>query len=179
MTALLNALTAEQEQIKTWRHALHRQPETAFEERHTAGYIAKLLRAWGYEVAEGVGKTGVVARLKAGDGKNSIGLRADIDALPVPEMSESEYKSTVEGKSHACGHDGHSAMLLGAAQYLAKTRNFNGTVNLIFQPAEEIMGGAPAMINDGLFERFPMEAVFGMHNMPGLELGKIYFTPAR
>ncbi|MBK7541165.1 MAG: amidohydrolase [Candidatus Competibacteraceae bacterium] len=177
MIALLNALTAEQEQIKTWRHALHRQPETAFEERHTAGYIAKLLRAWGYEVAEGVGKTGVVARLKAGDGKNSIGLRADIDALPVPEMSESEYKSTVEGKSHACGHDGHSAMLLGAAQYLAKTRNFNGTVNLIFQPAEEIMGGAPAMINDGLFERFPMEAVFGMHNMPGLELGKIYFTP--
>ena len=177
MTALLNALTAEQEQIKTWRHDLHRKPETAFEEKDTAGYIAKLLRDWGYEVAEGVGKTGVVARLQAGDGKKSIGLRADTDALPVQEMTESDHKSTVPGKSHMCGHDGHSAMLLGAAQHLAKTRDFNGVVNLIFQPAEEIMGGAPAMIEDGLFERFPMDAVFGMHNMPGLDLGKLYFTP--
>jgi hippurate hydrolase len=177
MTTLLNALTAEQEQIKTWRHHLHRQPELAFDERNTAAYIAGLLRSWGYEVAEGIGKTGVVARMTVGNGQKSIGLRADTDALPVQEMAESDYKSTVEGKSHACGHDAHSAMLLGAAYYLAKTRSFNGTVNLIFQPAEEIMGGAPAMIKDGLFERFPMDAIFGMHNMPTLELGKLYFTP--
>ena len=176
MDTLLNALSADQEQMKAWRHHLHRHPEVAFDEHNTARYIADLLRGWGYEVAEGVGKTGVVARLRCGDGKKSIGLRADTDALAVQEMIASEHKSTIEGKSHTCGHDGHSAMLLGAAQYLARTRAFNGTVNLIFQPAEEIMGGAVAMIKDGLFERFPMDAVFGMHNMPTLERGKLYFT---
>ncbi|MBN8443619.1 MAG: amidohydrolase [Thauera sp.] len=176
MDTLLSALSADQEQMKSWRHHMHRHPEIAFDEHNTAGYIAELLRGWGYEVTEGIGKTGLVARMKCGDGTKSIGLRADTDALAVQEMIEGEHKSTVEGKSHTCGHDGHSAMLLGAAQYLARTRAFNGTVNLIFQPAEEIMGGAVAMIKDGLFERFPMDAVFGMHNMPTLERGKLYFT---
>jgi len=176
MSTLLNALTAEQEQMKAWRHHMHQHPEVAFEEHNTARYIADLLRGWGYEVTENIGKTGLVARMSCGDGKKSIGLRADTDALAVQEMIEGDHKSTIPGKSHTCGHDGHSAMLLGAAHYLAHTRAFNGTVNLIFQPAEEIMGGAVAMIKDGLFERFPMDAVFGMHNMPTLERGKLYFT---
>lgn len=176
MDTLLNALSAGQEQMKVWRHHMHQYPEVAFDEHNTARYIADLLRNWGYEVTEGIGKTGLVGKLSCGDGKKSIGLRADIDALAVQETIESAHKSTIAGKSHTCGHDGHSAMLLGAAEYLARTRAFNGTVNLIFQPAEEVMGGAVAMINDGLFERFPMDAVFGVHNMPGLERGKLYFT---
>lgn len=176
MSTLLNALTADQEQMKAWRHHMHQHPEVAFEEHKTARYIADLLRGWGYEVTENIGKTGLVARMSCGDGRKSIGLRADTDALAVQEMIEGGHKSTIPGKSHTCGHDGHSAMLLGAAHYLAHTRAFNGTVNLIFQPAEEIMGGAVAMIKDGLFERFPMDAVFGMHNMPTLERGKLYFT---
>ncbi|MCK6386196.1 MAG: M20 family metallopeptidase [Zoogloea sp.] len=176
MNSLLNALNADQEQMQAWRHHLHRHPEVAFDEHNTARYIAELLRSWGYAVTEGVGKTGVVASLTVGDSPKAIGLRADTDALAVQEMSDSEHKSTIPGKSHTCGHDGHSAMLLGAARYLAEKKSFNGTVHLIFQPAEEVMGGAPAMIADGLFERFPMEAVFGMHNMPSLERGKLYFT---
>ena len=176
MSTLLNALTADQEHMKTWRHHLHRHPELAFDEHQTASYIAQLLRSWGYTVTEGIGKTGVVASLTVGTSQKAIGLRADTDALPVQEAVESDHKSTVAGKSHTCGHDGHSAMLLGAAHYLARTQAFNGTVHLIFQPAEEIMGGAPAMIKDGLFERFPMDAIFGMHNMPTLERGKLYFT---
>lgn len=176
MNTLLQELANDEKQITGWRHHMHRHPELAFEERHTAEYITGLLRSWGYEVATGIGKTGIVASLSAGTGTKAIGLRADIDALPVTEQAAGEHRSTVAGRSHTCGHDGHSAMLLGAAQHLARTRNFNGTVRLIFQPAEEVMGGALAMIDDGLFERFPMDAVFGMHNMPGLELGKIHFT---
>ena len=176
MNSLLNALNADQEQMQAWRHHLHRHPEVAFDEHNTARYIAELLRSWGYAVTEGVGKTGVVASLTVGDSPKAIGLRADTDALAVQEMSDSDHKSTIPGKSHTCGHDGHSAMLLAAARYLAEKKSFNGTVHLIFQPAEEVMGGAPAMIADGLFERFPMEAVFGMHNMPTLERGKLYFT---
>lgn len=176
MNELLNALSADQEQMQSWRHHMHRHPEVAFDEHNTARYIADLLRCWGYTVTEGVGKTGVVASLTVGDGKKAIGLRADTDALAVQELTDSDHKSTIPGKSHTCGHDGHSAMLLGAARYLAEKKPFNGTVHLIFQPAEEVMGGAPAMIADGLFERFPMDAVFGMHNMPSLERGKLYFT---
>ena len=176
MNSLLNALNADQEQMQAWRHHLHRHPEVAFDEHNTARYIAELLRGWGYRVTEGVGKTGVVASLTVGDSPKAIGLRADTDALAVQEMSDSDHKSSIPGKSHTCGHDGHSAMLLGAARYLAEKKSFNGTVHLIFQPAEEIMGGAPAMIADGLFERFPMDAAFGMHNMPTLERGKLYFT---
>ena len=176
MNDLLNALSANQEQMQGWRHHMHRHPEVAFDEHNTARYIAELLRSWGYAVTEGVGKTGVVASLTVGDSPKAIGLRADTDALAVQEMSDTDHKSTIPGKSHTCGHDGHSAMLLGAARYLAEKKPFNGTVHLIFQPAEEVMGGAPAMIADGLFERFPMDAVFGMHNMPSLERGKLYFT---
>ncbi len=176
MNSLLNALNADQEQMQAWRHHLHRHPEVAFDEHNTARYIAELLRSWGYAVTEGVGKTGVVASMTVGDSPKAIGLRADTDALAVQEMSDSDHKSSIPGKSHTCGHDGHTAMLLGAARYLAEKKSFNGTVHLIFQPAEEVMGGAPAMIADGLFERFPMEAVFGMHNMPTLERGKLYFT---
>jgi len=176
MSMLLERLSADLDTIKSWRHHMHRHPEIAFDESNTAAYIAGLLKSWGYTVSEGVGKTGVVASMTVGSGTRSIGLRADTDALTVQELGESDHKSLIEGKSHTCGHDGHSAMLLGAAQYLAKARNFNGTVHLIFQPAEEIMGGALAMIKDGLFERFPMDAVFGMHNMPGLERGKLYFA---
>lgn len=176
MHALLEDLTSEQPSIEVWRHHLHRHPELAFDETRTAAYIAGLLRSWGYDVVEGVGRTGVVASLTVGNGAKSIGLRADTDALPVAETGAKGHESTVAGKSHTCGHDGHSAMLLAAARHLAKTRAFDGTVRLIFQPAEEIMGGAMAMIEDGLFERFPVDAVFGMHNMPGLEQGKLYFT---
>ncbi|QNP49135.1 M20 aminoacylase family protein [Diaphorobacter aerolatus] len=176
MNALLNQLKSEQGALEKHFHYLHRHPELAFEESGSAAYIAEQLRGWGYEVTEGIAKTGVVARLKVGDGKASIGLRADTDALPVREDSDLPYKSEVPGKSHMCGHDAHSSMLLGAAEYLARHRNFDGTLNLIFQPAEEIMGGAPAMIKEGLFERFPMDRIFGLHNMPGLDVGKLYFT---
>ena len=176
MHALLEDLTTEQPSITVWRHHLHRHPELAFDETQTAAYIAGLLASWGWDVVEGVGRTGVIASLTVGSGGKAIALRADTDALPVREAAESDHKSVVDGKSHACGHDGHSAMLLAAARRLAETRNFDGTVRLIFQPAEEVMGGAMAMIEDGLFERFPVDAVFGMHNMPGLEQGKLYFT---
>lgn len=174
MTEASKAL--EQASIEQHFHYLHQRPGLAFEENQAASYIAGLLREWGYEVTEGIGKTGVVGRLKVGDGKTSIGLRADTDALPVPEAVDLPYKSQIEGKSHTCGHDAHTSMLLGAAEYLARTRNFNGTLNVIFQPAEETMAGAPAMIADGLFERFPVDVMFGMHNMPGLPVGKLHFT---
>lgn len=175
-TETLDRMTAEQGQIEEHFRFLHQNPGVAFEESVAAGYIADKLREWGYEVTKSIGKTGVVAQLQVGAGKARIGLRADIDALPVQEGADLPYKSKVPGKSHMCGHDAHSAMLLGAAQYLSRTRQFNGTLNLIFQPAEEIMAGAPAMIADGLFERFPMDVVFGMHNMPGLPLGKLHLT---
>ena len=177
MTDLLDALGAHSDQMRAWRHHMHRHPELAFEESKTAAFISALLRGWGYDVEEGVGGTGVVASMRNGASERAIGLRADMDALPIHEANTSDHRSQVEGRSHMCGHDGHSAMLLGAARHLAETRNFNGTVRLLFQPAEEVMGGALAMMRDGLFERFPMEAVFGMHNMPGLEQGKLFFTP--
>ena len=176
MHTLVDVLTDRQESMRTWRHHLHQHPELAFEENATSAYIAGLLKSWGYDVAEGVGGTGVVASLTVGTGTKAIGLRADTDALAIQELGTSDHTSTVPGKSHMCGHDGHSAMLLGAAHYLAETKHFDGTVRLIFQPAEEIMGGALAMMRDGMLERFPMQAVFGMHNMPGLERGRLYFT---
>ena len=175
MNVLLSEVANVQEQMAQWRHHIHQNPETAFAEVKTAAFIASLLESWGYEVATGIGKTGIVASLKAGDGTKNIGLRADMDALPVNEANNLVYKSSCKGRMHACGHDGHSAMLLGAAKVLAETRRFNGTVRCIFQPAEEIISGAPAMLKDGLLDRFPMDAIFGMHNMPGLEQGKFYF----
>ena len=175
MTALVNEFTARLEAIKAWRHHLHKHPELSLAESETARYIADLVTKWGYDVAEGVGGHGIVASLTAGKGTRSIGLRADTDALPIQEDNDLPYKSEVASVAHLCGHDGHTAMLLAAGEYLARSRKFNGTVRLIFQPAEEIMAGGPAMIEDGLFERWPVDAVFGMHNMPGLERGKLHF----
>lgn len=160
------------ELIETRRH-LHAHPELSFEEHETAAYVAERLERWGYEVTRNVGGLGVVGRLKQGEGGRSIAIRADMDALPIQEATGLPYASRTHGKMHACGHDGHTAMLLGAAEYLARTRHFNGTVNLIFQPAEEAgkISGAQAMIADGLFERFPCDAIFGLHNHPGAPAG--------
>lgn len=155
-----------------WRHDIHAHPELGFQEQRTSDLVATQLAAFGIEVHRGVGKTGVVGVLRAGDSKRTIGLRADMDALPIQEANTFDHRSRHEGRMHACGHDGHTTMLLGAAKYLAATRHFDGTVNFIFQPAEEGIGGAKAMIDDGLFKRFPCEAVFGMHNRPGMPLGR-------
>ena len=176
VTTVLEALEADQGQMQAWFEHLHRHPELSMQEVTTAAYIADAVRQWGYEVETGVGKHGIVASLTVGDSGKAIGLRADFDALPIQEVNTLDYKSAVEGVAHLCGHDGHTTMLLAAGKHLAETRRFNGTVRLIFQPGEETMEGGPAMIKDGLFERFPVDAVFGMHNMPGLELGKLYFA---
>lgn len=163
--------------LREIRHHIHQNPELAYEEVETAALVAQKLRAWGYEVTTGVGQTGVVGTLKVGDGKRRIGIRADMDALPIVEETGLPYASQRHGKMHACGHDGHTTMLLGAAEYLARTRNFSGTVHLYFQPAEEhgVKSGAQAMIKDGLFERFPCDAVFGVHNHPGMPPGTFLF----
>lgn len=176
MNEISQAMQANRAQMEQWFEHLHRNPELSMQEEKTAQFIAGLLRQWGDEVETGIGKYGIVASLTAGDGRKAVGLRADFDAVPIQEDNDLPYKSAEDGVAHLCGHDGHTTMLLAAGEYLARTRNFNGTVRLIFQPGEETMEGAPAMIKDGLFERFPVDAVFGMHNMPGLELGKLYFT---
>jgi len=162
------------EQLTRWRHHLHQNPETGFNENKTADYIATILGAMGLQVHRGIGGTGVVASLKLGDGKGVIGLRADMDALAITETAESRpYQSQTPGCMHACGHDGHMTMLLGAAQLLLERRNFTGTVRFIFQPAEEHGRGAIAMMKDGLFERFPVDEIYGVHNMPGMPAGQI------
>ncbi|MGZ2459592.1 MULTISPECIES: M20 aminoacylase family protein [Rhizobium] len=155
------------------RRDLHAHPELGFEEERTAGIVARLLDDAGITVHRGLGDTGVVGTLQVGRGARRIGLRADMDALAMPELVERPYKSTVPGKMHACGHDGHTAMLLGAARHLAVTRNFSGTVHFIFQPAEEGRGGARRMVEEGLFRLFPCDAVYGLHNMPGLAVDEI------
>ncbi|MBB4254435.1 M20 aminoacylase family protein [Rhizobium sp. BK008] len=155
------------------RRDLHAHPELGFEEERTAGIVARLLDDAGITVHRGLGDTGVVGTLEVGRGARRIGLRADMDALAMPELVERPYKSTVPGKMHACGHDGHTAMLLGAARHLAVTRNFSGTVHFIFQPAEEGRGGARRMVEEGLFRLFPCDAVYGLHNMPGLAVDEI------
>jgi hippurate hydrolase len=174
-TTILEGTKRLQSEMTEWMSYLHQRPELALQETQTAKFIADKVKSFGFDVAEGIGKTGIVASMTVGDSKKSIGLRADFDALPIQEVNNLPYKSKVEGKSHLCGHDGHTTMLLGAAKYLSQVKNFNGTVRLIFQPAEETMEGGPAMIADGLFEKFPVDAVYGMHNMPGLEKGKMYF----
>jgi amidohydrolase len=161
-----------QEEMTAWRRDIHAHPELGFEEERTADLVAQKLAEWGYEVFRGIGKTGVVGRLRSGGSDRSIGLRADMDCLPIAEATNLSYRSCHAGRMHACGHDGHTTMLLGAARYLAETRDFDGTVHLIFQPAEEGLGGGAAMVADGLFERFPCDAIFGMHNRPGLAVGK-------
>ncbi|NVD42469.1 amidohydrolase [Ensifer sp. HO-A22] len=155
--------------LTEFRRDLHAHPELGFEEVRTSDLVAKLLEEVGIKVHRGLGKTGVVGTLQIGNGTRSIGLRADMDALAMPELADRPYKSKEAGKMHACGHDGHTTMLLGAARHLAKTRNFSGTVHFIFQPAEEGRGGARRMVEDGLFQLFPCDAVYGLHNMPGLD----------
>jgi amidohydrolase len=159
------------------RQDIHANPELGLEEHRTAELVAQKLEEWGIEVHRGVGGTGVVGVLRSGNGEATIGLRADMDALPIEEANEIPYRSRNSGRMHACGHDGHTTMLLGAARYLAESRNFNGTVNFIFQPGEEGIGGALAMLKDGLFQRFPCNAVYGMHNRPGMPVGKYGITP--
>jgi hippurate hydrolase len=155
-----------------WRRDIHAHPELGFEEHRTADLVAGKLASFGIEVHRGLGKTGVVGILKTGNSTRTLGLRADMDALPIHEANTFEHRSQHPGVMHACGHDGHTTMLLGAARYLAETRDFDGTVHFIFQPAEEGIGGAKAMVDDGLFEKFPCEAIFGMHNRPSLPVGR-------
>ncbi len=170
--AEIESIACLQDEMTRWRRDIHAHPELGFEENRTAAIVAEKLRSFGLEVHCGVGNTGVVGVLRAGDGKRSVGLRADMDALPIHEANTFAHRSTHDGRMHACGHDGHTTMLLGAAKYLAETRRFDGVVNFIFQPAEEGIGGARAMIADGLFEKFPCDVIFGMHNRPGLPLGQ-------
>jgi len=166
-----------QKEMQTWRRDIHAHPEIAFEEHRTAQIVAEKLESFGIEVEIGIAGTGVVGTLKKGTGNRSIGLRADLDALLINEANEFEHKSKNPGKMHACGHDGHTVMLLGAAKYLAEQGNFDGTVNFIFQPAEENEGGGKAMIDDGLFEKYPVESVYGMHNIPGMPVASFAIKP--
>lgn len=156
--------------MTAWRHDFHAHPETGFEEVRTSGIVAEVLDRLGIEVHRGLAKTGVVGTLRNGDGP-VIGLRADMDALDMTEISDKPYRSTVPGKMHGCGHDGHTSMLLGAAEYLSRTRNFAGTVDFIFQPAEENLGGGREMVKDGLFDQFPCDAIYALHNFPNLPKG--------
>jgi len=174
---LIEGIKIHHDSLIEWRHDIHAHPELGFAEHRTAALVAERLAAFGCEVHRGIGKTGVVGRLKAGHSARSIGLRADMDALPIQESNGFPYRSKNDGRMHACGHDGHTTMLLGAARYLAETRNFDGIVHFIFQPAEEGLGGGEAMVKDGLFDRFPCDAVFGMHNRPGLAVGKFSIRP--
>ena len=169
---LIPEIVRQRPGLEALRRDLHAHPELCFQEQRTSDLVAEKLTEWGIPIHRGLGTTGVVGIVKAGTSTRAIGLRADMDALPMQEANTFAHASTRPGKMHACGHDGHTAMLLAASQYLAAHRNFDGTVYLIFQPAEEGGGGAREMIRDGLFDKFPMDAVFGMHNWPGLQLGQ-------
>ena len=160
------------DEMTAWRRDIHAHPELGFEEHRTSELVAKRLAEFGLEVYRGIGRTGVVGALRVGNSPRSVGLRADMDALPIQEETGLPHRSRHDGRMHACGHDGHTTMLLGAARYLAETRDFEGQVYFIFQPAEEGLGGAQAMIEDGLFEQFPCDAIFGIHNRPKLPVGK-------
>ena len=174
---LLDSITTEAASIIAVRRDIHAHPELCFQEQRTSDVVAGKLAEWGIEVHRGMGTTGVVGVIKNGNSKRSIGLRADMDALPVNEANTFAHASKHPGKMHACGHDGHTAMLLSAAQHLAKHKHFDGTVVLIFQPAEEGGGGAREMIKDGLFDKFPVDAVFGLHNWPGMPVGTLAVSP--
>ena len=175
MTYLREAITARVGEFIQLRRDIHRHPELAFEEHRTAELVASKLESWGYQVHRGLGGTGVVGTLRRGTSKRSLGLRADMDALPIQEASGAEWSSTKPGLMHACGHDGHTAMLLAAAHELALNSDFDGVLHLIFQPAEEGGGGALRMMQDGLFDLFPCDAIFAMHNMPGVPVGQFVF----
>jgi hippurate hydrolase len=168
---LVEPILAYQSELETIRRDIHAHPELCYEEQRTADVVAARLTEWGIPVVRGLGVTGVVGIIKNGTSDRAIGLRADMDALPMQELNTFDHASRHAGKMHACGHDGHTTMLLGAAHYLSQNRNFDGTVYLIFQPAEEGGAGARRMMDDGLFERFPMDAVYGMHNWPGIKAG--------
>jgi amidohydrolase len=173
---LIDPITQFQSELQQIRRDIHAHPELCFEEQRTADVVAKKLTEWDIPIVRGLGVTGVVGIIKGGSSERAIGLRADMDALPVQEINDFPHASKHEGKMHACGHDGHVAMLLGAAHYLSQHRNFDGTVYVIFQPAEEGGGGARRMMEDGLFSRYPMDAVFGMHNWPGVPVGTFGVT---
>jgi len=158
-------------QLVDWRHDLHMNPQISFEEEYASNKVANLLKEFGIEVHQGIAKTGVVGVLKKGSSNKSIGIRADMDALPINEINTFSYKSTIDNRMHACGHDGHTTMLLGAAKYLSEQGNFDGTVYFIFQPDEENCFGAKTMIEEGLFTKFSIDEVYGMHNIPGMEVG--------
>jgi len=177
MTSPIDQIRRYHNELTEIRHDIHANPELGLEEHRTADLVAQKLQEWGIEVHRGVGTTGVVGVLRSGNGEGTIGLRADMDALPILEANDIPYRSRNQGKMHACGHDGHTTMLLGAARYLAETRGFNGTVNFIFQPGEEGVGGALAMLEDDLFQRFPCNAIYGMHNRPGMPVGKYGIAP--
>ena len=174
---LIPEIVTQSAELTDWRRHIHAHPELAFEETQTAAFVAEKLRSFGIDVVEGIAGTGVVGTLQRGGGNRSIGLRADLDALPIVEANDFEHRSTQPGVMHACGHDGHTTMLLGAAAYLSASDTFSGTVHFIFQPAEENEGGARAMVEAGLFEQFPMEAVYGMHNIPGIPVGEFAVKP--
>jgi hippurate hydrolase len=173
--AVINRIAEFHDEIKGWRRDIHAHPETAFEEQRTADFVAEKLAEFGIQVHRGLATTGVVGVLdgQSNTSGRSIGLRADMDALHIQELNGFDHRSRHDGKMHACGHDGHTAMLLGAAKYLAETRNFDGRVAFIFQPAEENEGGGRVMVEEGLFEQFPVEAVYGLHNMPGMPVGSV------
>lgn len=174
---LVNEILEYEAEMIAIRRDFHQHPELGFEEFRTSQRIAELLTEWGYEVHRGLGGTGVVGTLKVGNGEKHLGLRADMDALPMQELTDVPWRSTVPGKMHACGHDGHCAILLSAARYLAEKRPFSGTLHLIFQPSEESVGGARRMIEDGLFTLFPCDAIFGLHNVPLIPAGTFATKP--
>ncbi|MFM7704423.1 MAG: M20 aminoacylase family protein [Rubrivivax sp.] len=176
LPALDEVRACEAEMVEI-RHRIHQNPELAYEENATADLVAQCLQRWGYEVHRGLGVTGVVGTLKVGTSTRRIGLRADMDALPIKETSGKPWASKVFGKMHACGHDGHTAMLLSAARHLAATQRFDGILHVVFQPAEEGLGGARKMLEDGFLELFPCDAMFGMHNKPGLQAGRFAAVP--
>ncbi|QHM74240.1 putative hydrolase YxeP [Mixta theicola] len=175
MKELYQHIVNSQAQFIALRHDLHQHPEIGLEETRTSDIVADKLQQWGYQINRGMAKTGVVGTLKVGDGGKTLGLRADMDALPMAESGNPAWRSTVAGKFHGCGHDGHTATLLCAAEYLAATRRFNGTLHLIFQPGEELLYGGRLMLEDGLFQQFPCDAIYALHNMPGLKKGHFHF----
>lgn len=175
MDMVIPGIRSIEKEMVALRHHIHAHPELAFEELATGNLVAERLTQWGYQVHRGLGGTGVVGSLKAGNSSRAIGLRADMDALPIHENTGLPYASQHPGKMHACGHDGHTATLLAAAKHLAETRQFDGSVHLIFQPAEEGLGGGREMVSDGLFKIFPCDAIFALHNMPGFPMGQFGF----
>ena len=175
MKNIIDSITKSADEFIAIRRQLHQHPEIGFEEQSTSDFIAQYLEKLGYSIHRGMATTGVVTTLQQGDGPQRLGIRADIDALPIHEKSGKTWSSHNEGKFHGCGHDGHTAILLCAAKYLAETRHFNGTLHLIFQPAEELLYGGKVMLDDGLFEKFPCDSIFALHNMPGMKTGEFYF----